>query len=338
MMRHVDLFLLVCCLAVPVECLLIGAWNCQVFGVAKMASPDSAVVPSIVQIINRYDVLLFQEIRDESQLAIFELLNLTRAHAGRDYGLLLSARLGRSTSKEQYAYFYDRALVETTAIPAYEYVDLLDLFERPPYIVELRDKSLGEKFVLVGAHLKPDDAVKEMSALVTVYDGVRDDFDANVPFVLLGDFNADCQYVAKSAWDQVGLWTDQRFRWWIATGTDTTTKSSTCAYDRLVTVLKSNTTTISRPAVFNYQTTLRLSQATAEAVSDHFPVELHLGLPEAAPPKGGLSGGAVAGIVLGMLIFGALMVLLGIFLYRNRFNDPTKSYYHSDARYESLTE
>lgn len=51
--------------------------------------------------------------------------------------------------------------------------------------------------------------------------------------MLLGDFNADCGYLAKKNRKNVRLITDQRLYWLIEDKTDTTVRSSTsCTYDR----------------------------------------------------------------------------------------------------------
>lgn len=49
----------------------------------------------------------------------------------------------------------------------------------------------------------------------------------------MGDFNADCNYVSKKAWNNIRLRTDPKFIWLIGDQEDTTVKMSTnCAYDR----------------------------------------------------------------------------------------------------------
>lgn len=51
--------------------------------------------------------------------------------------------------------------------------------------------------------------------------------------MLLGDFNADCGYLAKKNRETLQLITDQNLHWLIADKTDTTVRASTsCSYDR----------------------------------------------------------------------------------------------------------
>jgi endonuclease/exonuclease/phosphatase family metal-dependent hydrolase len=315
------------------EALHIGAFNCRVFGVTKVA--EAALVQRIATILARYDLLLFQEIRDASGLAIELLLNQTRMLSQRDYRMIVSSRLGRTTSKEQYAYIYDHALV-TVEGAGVVWADQNDLFERPPFIAEFRDLLTQSRFVLMGLHAKPEDAVAEMSALVTVYDDIVDNYGDMVPIILLGDFNADCQYVAASAWPNVRLWSDPRFQWHIATGVDTTVTNSDCTFDRVVSARLGNQTTISGALAWDFQAALGLSQTDALAISDHFPVEFVIGLPVQQPA--GLSGGAVAGIVIGLLVITALLVSVAIFVYRNRGYNPGVPYSQMDSgeRFDEL--
>ena len=51
--------------------------------------------------------------------------------------------------------------------------------------------------------------------------------------LLAGDFNADCDYVCQSCWDDISLWTDDRFTWLLGNDVDSTVSGNTdCAYDR----------------------------------------------------------------------------------------------------------
>lgn len=127
--------------------LRICSFNIQVFGQTKMATPG--VAPVLVDIIRRYDVVFVQEIRDSTGQAILDLWAQVNASqpAAEQFALVVSARLGRTSSKEQYAYFYKPALVRLVA--TYQYPEAADLFERPPFSAHLQ---LGATtFGIVGA-------------------------------------------------------------------------------------------------------------------------------------------------------------------------------------------
>lgn len=52
---------------------------------------------------------------------------------------------------------------------------------------------------------------------------------------MMGDFNADCNYVRAADWKEIRLRTDtDRFYWPLGDEVDTTVSTTDCAYDRLV--------------------------------------------------------------------------------------------------------
>jgi len=211
----------------------IAAFNIQVFGKSKMGKIG---VPEILaNIIRRYDVILIQEIRDISETSIFELLDLVNSSNNAEYALLLSDRLGRTSSKEQYAYFYRKNLL--AVIDAYHYDDGLepdeDTFQREPFLARFQVVSQSLNFSLIGIHVAPDDVQAEVDGLVDVFENMQARWQ-ETDVLLLGDFNADCSYLSDSERLDIRLWQDPKFVWWIDDNADTTTKSTDCAYDRIV--------------------------------------------------------------------------------------------------------
>jgi len=71
------------------------------------------VVDILVKILIRYDLVLIQEIRDSEEKWTQELLNVLNAECHEDdkYEMILSDRLGRTASKEQYGFFYRKRLL-----------------------------------------------------------------------------------------------------------------------------------------------------------------------------------------------------------------------------------
>ncbi|MCG7849625.1 MAG: hypothetical protein MIO93_10665 [ANME-2 cluster archaeon] len=96
------------------ETLRIGAFNIQIFGVSKASKPE--VMDVLAYIIRTYDIIAIQEIRDASQIALPSLVNLVNTD-GSQYDYVVSERLGRTTSKEQYAYIYNTQTIQLTSIP-----------------------------------------------------------------------------------------------------------------------------------------------------------------------------------------------------------------------------
>ena len=96
------------------ETLRIGAFNIQIFGISKASKPE--VMNVLADIIRTYDIIAIQEIRDASQTALPALVDLANSD-GSQYDYVLSERLGRTTSKEQYAYIFNTQTVELTSTP-----------------------------------------------------------------------------------------------------------------------------------------------------------------------------------------------------------------------------
>ena len=57
------------------------------------------------------------------------------------YNMSISERLGRTNSKEQYAFLYRTARVEI--LSAHQFNDSADVFQREPYTVFVRSKLEG---------------------------------------------------------------------------------------------------------------------------------------------------------------------------------------------------
>ncbi|KAK2146996.1 hypothetical protein LSH36_574g00010 [Paralvinella palmiformis] len=259
----------------PAGSLSIGAFNIQIFGLDKME--DEVAVANIIEILKRYDLVLIQEIRDSSETAIFDLLDqFNTAVAPRTYGISISERLGRTSSKEQYAFFYDQSIF--TVLDEYTYHDNSDVFEREPYIVTfgVTGYSISE-FAYLAIHSKPDDAVAELDYLVRVYDeSIGNGAVPTSNWLFGGDFNADCTYVGPGDWDSISLWTDTRFSWIIDNDADSTVSVTTdCAYDRFVLSGNLDQHFVSGSSVvYDYWADMDLTEQEALDVSDHYPVEM----------------------------------------------------------------
>ena len=81
----------------------IASFNIQVFGRAKASKPE--VMATLASIISQFDIVAIQEIRDKSGKAIKDL-EVAVDDLGMNYDFIIGPRLGRTNSKEQYAYMY----------------------------------------------------------------------------------------------------------------------------------------------------------------------------------------------------------------------------------------
>nr|XP_055098409.1 deoxyribonuclease-1 isoform X1 [Symphalangus syndactylus] len=96
--------------------------------------------------------------------------------------------------------------------------------------------------------------------------------------MLMGDFNAGCSYVRPSQWSSIRLRTSPTFQWLIPDTADTTATSTHCAYDRIVVagMLLQGAVVPDSALPFNFQAAYGLSDQLAQAISDHYPVEVML--------------------------------------------------------------
>ncbi len=256
----------------------VGAFNCQVFGKTKMSKDN---VPGVIlDTIERYDLMAFQEIRDASGDSIATLYADLDAQSGGAYDMVLSDRLGRTSSKEQYAYFYKPE--KLTLLDSYHYDDGVepddDLFQREPFIVHFAETDGDVDFAVIVIHTSPDYAVEEVGLLHDVVADVEATW-GETDVMVLGDFNASCNYVDLEDMAGIPLWTESSYTWWIPNDADTTVTTTTCAYDRIVTAGELSTYVVEDSAgVFFYDQAFVLDENLARQVSDHYPVEFTVDL------------------------------------------------------------
>nr|XP_019967788.1 PREDICTED: deoxyribonuclease gamma-like [Paralichthys olivaceus]XP_019967789.1 PREDICTED: deoxyribonuclease gamma-like [Paralichthys olivaceus] len=211
------------------------AFNLHHFGDSK--SKKSTVMHTLTRIIARCDVCLLQEVRDSKETALPKLLTRLNSYdTEHKYDAAASERLGRSDSyQEQYVFVYRTDTVSLTG--QYQYPDDrpgdVDAFSREPFVVRFKaPKTAIKEFVLIPQHTTPVNTTKELDALYDVLQHVKKMWKTeNV--MLLGDFNADCGYLAKKNRKNVRLITDTDLVWLIKDKIDTTVRSTTsCTYDR----------------------------------------------------------------------------------------------------------
>ena len=117
------------------ETITIASFNIQVFGQTKASKPE--VMAILAEIISDFDIVAIQEIRDTSGTAIEQLESSVDA-LGTDYSYIIGTHLGRTSSKEQYAYLYRTQTIEP--LDSYTFDDVTDIFHREPFIAYFRTK------------------------------------------------------------------------------------------------------------------------------------------------------------------------------------------------------
>jgi endonuclease/exonuclease/phosphatase family metal-dependent hydrolase len=243
------------------------------FGKTKVAKP--AILEKIIEIINRYDVILLQEIRNQDLQAIKKLHRALNKKGPFHYRYVISEPEGRSHYKEQYVYFFKKNSFKK--YHSIVYPDPQDLFERNPFLLYLKPKNGQRDFFIIGSHIKPHDAAQEIKELEKVYDFGKFYFKEKEA-IIMGDLNADCSYMNEDELDSAFFNNNPNFVNTISRSVDTTTMASTdCAYDRII-ITRNIYSTLKKESAktFNFLNWWDLSEEQALQISDHFPVEITL--------------------------------------------------------------
>ena len=245
------------------ETMRIGAFNVQVFGVTKAGKPE--VMGVLADIIRTYDIIAIQEIRDSSQTALPKLVDLVNSD-GSQYQYVVSERLGRTTSKEQYAYLYNSNTVQLIGDPqTYPEPEGTDSFHRQPYIAAFQAINGNYDAVLMVIHTDPDEATEEINALSDVMNYTQLLYPKEGDFILMGDLNADGSYFKDGSSSSL-----DGYYWLIDNSQDTTTKSTNYTYDRII--LTDTSDLYGQFGVHRFDLEYNLTEEQTVAESDHYPV------------------------------------------------------------------
>lgn len=241
----------------------LASFNIQVLGTSKMGKPE--VVKVLADVIRHFDVVAIQEIRAKEQTIIEDLVAQVNA-TGRSYDYVLGPRLGRTSSKEQYAFVFDAQRIEVSRESVFTVPDPQDLLHREPLVASFRVRGLPPSeaftFTLMNIHTDPDETDLELDALgdffVQVQRSVADD-----DVIVLGDLNVDEYHLGKLG-QLPGIG-------YAISGVPTNTRGSK-SYDNLVYDRRYTTEATGVSGVFNLLTEYQLTMDQALDVSDHMPV------------------------------------------------------------------
>jgi len=246
----------------------IAAFNIQIFGKTKSQKED--VMAVLRDIVREFDIVLIQEIRDASEQTIPNFVEELNQMQGPNYNFIRSERLGRTTSKEAYAYIYNTETIRFIQDSDYVYNDVEDVFEREPYIASFRAGNFD--FVIVGIHTKPDDAYNEIGNLTSVVSSIQTANPNENDVIVMGDFNADGSYFDEDS--NSNMFRSYEYNWLITNDMDTMVKTD-YTYDRIV-VLDA---TLNHEFVagsahgFYFDQVYGLNNETfISEISDHYPV------------------------------------------------------------------
>ncbi|XP_017286954.1 deoxyribonuclease-1-like isoform X2 [Kryptolebias marmoratus] len=257
----------------------VAAFNVKNLGDKKVS--DDFVSSNLIKIISQYSIVVILEVVDEDGTAMHLLLQkLNNLTLKITYKMVCSPRLGRSTYKEQYVYFYRSD--EVKLMNEYQYEDQQagdeDVFAREPFIVHFHCfNTVVEDLVLIPVHTNPEDTERELDELYDVVMDVLDKWDVD-NIMILGDFNAGGRYLSQRKKKSLRI-NAEPFHWLIDDKVDTT--ASNCndnTYDRIVVygseMLDAIVPKSAKP--FNFQREFGLTESKALRISDHYPVEVQL--------------------------------------------------------------
>lgn len=240
----------------------IATFNIQVFGRSKLAKPE--VMRILAETIRNFDVVAIQEVRAETDVVrpFVDLINST----GRHYDYVIGPRLGRTNSKEQYAFIFDAQTIEVDRGSVYTVSDPDDLFQRPPMVASFRARGPPPNeaftFTLIDIHTEPAEAESEVNALAQVYRAVQRDGRGEDDVILLGDLNADER--------KFGMLKQLPNIVWAISGITTNTHG-TKTYDNLIFNRAATVEFTGQAGVFDILRKFNLTMEQALEVSDHFP-------------------------------------------------------------------
>jgi len=179
---------------------------------------------------------------------------------------VISERLGRTGSKEQYAFVYNTETVSLIPSSSYVVDDPVDVFEREPFVAFFRSGNFD--FKIVNNHIKPDDVEAELKQLAVLINDIYDS-SSEKDIIVLGDMNADGSYFNEDNLVTIlPLWIQL-----IGNNEDTTVAVSDNTYDRMMTRDTTNAEYTGKSGVFRWDTEYGVTDASfIKKVSDHYPV------------------------------------------------------------------
>jgi len=242
----------------------IASFNIQVMGSTKLSKP--LVMERLAQIVRKFDIVAVQEIRALDQTVLPQFVDLINS-GGRTYDFVIGPRLGRTVSKEQYAYIFDRASIEVDRSQSYTMHDPADVMHREPFVAlfRVRGPSPREAFTfrLVNLHTDPEEVKREAALTAQILQKVRDDGVGEDDVIVLGDFNANDRQLRELS--------DLRGMTLTVQGVSTTPRG-TAQYDNIVFDPSATVEFTGRAGVLDFLRAYNLSIEEAVEISDHLPV------------------------------------------------------------------
>ncbi|MEQ1906213.1 MAG: endonuclease/exonuclease/phosphatase family protein [Pirellulaceae bacterium] len=250
--------------------LIIGTFNIQTFGRAKLSNPS--VMQVIVEMIRRFDLIAIQELRSTEQIIIPKLVEMLNAN-GLKFGYYVGERQGYTDSKEQYVYIFDTTKLQLLSEPFI--APTQTPMHRAPLVAHFQATQVPDgqafTFALLNVHTDPDEVTQksskrnELLTLKQAIDNSKAAISNEDDFIILGDFNAPTDYMSKF------------FPWfaspiYVVKDDWVTNVRENKNYDNIVFDARYTTEYDGRCGVFNFKREYQLLEQDALQVSDHFPI------------------------------------------------------------------
>lgn len=248
------------------QTILIASFNIQVFGTSKMSKPG--IPEHLAEVIRQFDIVAIQEIRDRSGSSLPLLLEYVNSN-GSKYDYIISPPLGRTSSKEQYAFVFNTQTIVSATEFSYLVEDSSDLLHREPlvarFVCKVAQGYQPFRFTLVNFHSDPDEAAEEIKVLSSVLKAIRNFEYANGgedDVILMGDMNVEPKNFGSLA--QVpGL------IWLINEPTNT---RRTKIWDNILLDKELTNEFTGRAGVMDLEQLFRITREETLAISDHLPI------------------------------------------------------------------
>lgn len=266
----------------------IASYNIQVFGTSKVN--DRWILERLATVIRQFDVIAIQEVRATDQTVMDRFLQQINSD-GSQYNYIIGPRMGRTSSKEQYAYVYNTRKILCKKETAYTVDDPSGLLHRSPLVAHFQVLAPNNlppfTFTLINIHTDPDEIRTELNVLADVYRNVRQYEFPEDDVILLGDLN--CGPKDFLALGQIpGVFP-------LIQNVATNTRQSKL-YDNIVVDQYSSQEFTGRSAVWDLRQYFNLTIDDALRLSDHFPVwaefsafEVNPQMPAMATNPGGVT-------------------------------------------------
>jgi endonuclease/exonuclease/phosphatase family metal-dependent hydrolase len=175
-------FFLNSCIATS-ETVKIASFNIRIF---SNKSRNDEELNYIANILQQYDFIAIQELRDEE---VLRRVTTLLKNNGRSYSYEISDEVGRGV-KERYAFLYDRDIVEVIE-KGKLLNDINDDFIREPYYATFQAREFD--FTIITIHVlfgeSKDQRRKEVEKLARIYKEIQDSNSKEQDVILCGDFN-----------------------------------------------------------------------------------------------------------------------------------------------------